>query len=433
MTTVTDVTTAPASGLNHIDALLDEGPGWNWLAPARNTLRYTFSLAGGPASDLGSAYTGSTSVFNSTQQAAATQALARLSLVTGIHFEVTSDSSAADIHFGNANLLGGSTSGYSSTSWNYIYSGGQVITEYTADAWVYLDNAEFATTNATPTAGSAGFEVLLHELGHTMGLKHPFDGAVRLPSADNDTSNTLMSYTRIGGPSSDFAPYDKAALLFLYGDDGLGGALGQGGAGDYLMGTALADWLTGGQGNDFFDGGSGIDSACFSRTRADHQLQRSGSGTLTVQALSGIDGSDTLVNVERLAFSDQSLAFDLDGHAGITARCLGAVFGPASVANKAYVGIGLALLDGGTTSAGLMQLALDARLGVGFSYDTLVVLLYANLVGAQPSASDLAFWVDTLSSGQFTPVTLAQAVAELDLNAQNIDLVGLMANGLAFS
>ena len=38
MATLTDVTTQPHSGLNHIDALLDTGPNWNWVAPARNEL-----------------------------------------------------------------------------------------------------------------------------------------------------------------------------------------------------------------------------------------------------------------------------------------------------------------------------------------------------------------------------------------------------------
>lgn len=442
MATLTDVTTAPASGLNHIDALLDEGPGWNWLAPARSTLLYSFSLSGGRPEDQGRIFTGGTSAFNAAQQAAVVLALDKLSAVTGIRFQATSDGTAADIHFSNANLLGNTTSGYASTSWNYRYDGSNTITSYGADAWVYLDNLEFASQNGNPAPGGDGFEVLLHELGHAMGLKHPFEGGIRLPAADDDTANTLMSYSSAGGPYSDFSPYDLAALHFLYGDDGLGGALGQGSAGRYLTGTARADSLSGGSGadmlqglggNDTLTGGAGIDSALFGRARADYQVQRGSGSALTVQALAGGDGRDTLTQVERLMFADRSLAFDLDGHAGTTARYLGAVFGKAAVGNLAYAGIGLAQLDAGLSDAALMQLALDARLGTGFTREALVDTLYLNLVGSLPGAADRALYVGQLAAGQYTPVTLAQMAAGLELNALNIDLVGLTANGLGYT
>ena len=69
MPTVTEVTVQPASGLTHIDALLEEGPGWNWLAPARNTLLYSFSLAGAQPDDVGTVFTGGLTAFNAAQQA----------------------------------------------------------------------------------------------------------------------------------------------------------------------------------------------------------------------------------------------------------------------------------------------------------------------------------------------------------------------------
>jgi serralysin len=440
--TVADVTAKPASGLNHIDALLEGGPGWNWLAPARNTLLYTFSLTGGRAEDQGSIYTGANSAFNAEQQAAAAQALARLGQITGIRFQATSDGNAADIHFSSADLRGSATTGFASTRWSYEFTGDNLVTQFSAQAWVYLDNREFASSNASPTPGTAGFEVLLHEVAHALGLKHPFEDEVRLPTAEDDTAHTLMSYTRRGGPYSDYAPYDVAALMFLYGGDGLGGALGHGSAGRYLVGTARADSLAGGNGpdrleggggNDTLTGGAGIDSAHYGRGRADYQVQRGATGTLVVQAVAGTDGRDELAQVERLVFGNQKLAFDLDAAAGTTARYLGAVFGKAAVANTGYAGIGLGLLDAGTSPSALMQLALDARLGAGFTRDALVDMLYGNLVGSLPGDADRAFWVGTLASGLYTPVTLAQAAAGTDLNAQNIDLVGLASSGLAYT
>ncbi|HSW07969.1 hypothetical protein, partial [Aquabacterium sp.] len=147
----------------------------------------------------------------------------------------------------------------------------------------------------------------------------------------------------------------------------------------------------------------------------------------------GAEGSDALSEIERLAFSDVSLAFDMAGNGGLTARYLGAVFGPEAVANRVYAGIGVHLLDTGLSPAELMQLALEARLGPGFSPEAEVGLLYRNLVGQAPSAADLAYWTGTLGSGQFTAVSLAQMAAGLDLNALNIDLTGLADSGLAYT
>lgn len=441
MTTVADITRPPASGLNHIDALLDQGPGWHWLTPARTTLLYTFSLAGARAGDAGAVYTGAPAAFNAQQQAAAVLALDRISQITGIDFQATADAQAADIHFMAADLLGASTTGFATSSWSYSFNSNNVVTAYSADAWVYLDNVEFAASNLAPSAGTPGFEVLLHELGHALGLKHPFDGAVQLPPAQDNTAYTLMSYAGSGGPHSDYAPYDIAALRFLYGGDGLGGALGVGAAGQYLTGTAGNDVIIGGPGHDRLeglagddnlDGGAGRDTAVYARVRADYRVQHDGAGALSVQALAGNEGQDSLQRIERLAFADEALAFDLDAAAGLTARVLGAVFGPAAVADRAYAGIGLSLLDTGTSAPALMQLALEAQLGPAYTATALVDLLYGNLVGQPPSADDRAYWTGTLASGQYTALTLAQMAAELDLNAHNIDLVGLVASGLAY-
>lgn len=311
MATVTDVTTRPASGLNHIDALMDRGPGWNWLAPARSTLFYTFALNDGNASDIGSEITAAPVAFNASQQAAAVAALAKLSAITGISFVATADGAAADLHFGAANIITASTSGLASWKNSYSFSG-STITSYTADAYIYLDNVEFAATNGTPTAGTTGFEVLLHELGHAFGLKHPFEGSITLPGGEDNTANTLMSYTHSGGPYSDFAPYDVAALLFLYGGDGLGGALGHSSSGQYLVGTGAANTLSGGTGNDVLEGkagndtingGGGTDTAVFSGNRALYSWTVTGSGI----SITGPDGTDTLGGVEQLRFADMTV------------------------------------------------------------------------------------------------------------------------------
>ncbi|MFC3173398.1 FG-GAP-like repeat-containing protein [Novosphingobium bradum] len=44
--------------------------------------------------------------------------------------------------------------------------------------------------------GSQGYEALIHEIGHALGLKHPFDGTSTLPTTYDQTNYTVMSYTQ---------------------------------------------------------------------------------------------------------------------------------------------------------------------------------------------------------------------------------------------
>jgi serralysin len=195
-------------------------------------------------------------------------------------------------------------------SWNYSYSySGNTVVSYSADAWIYLDNVQWVGENTNPAPGGDGYQTLLHELGHALGLKHPFEGGVTLPDNRDNTDYTLMSYDRVGAPDDEFAPYDVATLMWLYGGDGLGGQLGQGTAGLYLVGSEAADTLTGGNGNDSFEGeagndtilgGAGTDSVIYSGNRALYTISSNGVST----TISGPEGSDTLTAVERAVFAD---------------------------------------------------------------------------------------------------------------------------------
>ena len=224
MATVTEATTALLSGYNHIDALLDDGPGWNFLAPSTaNVVRYTFSTASGMQTG-NTSLQGAPSAFSAAQQAATRDAMAYVSRLTGITFVETSNGAGAQVHFSNADIIGAQTSGLCSWATSYSYSGNQ-ITSYSAQAYIYLDNVQWGGPNAVLNGGEGG-ETLLHEIGHMLGLKHPFEGDIQLPDATDNSSYTLMSYTSGGGPYMSYSPYDVAALNWLYGGDGLGGALG---------------------------------------------------------------------------------------------------------------------------------------------------------------------------------------------------------------
>lgn len=76
------------------------------------------------------------------------------------------------------------------------------------------------------------------------------------------------------------------------------------------------------------------------------------------------------------------------------------MFGPASVANKVYAGIGLSMLDSGTSYQALASMAVQAT-GLTRHAD-IVALLWTNLFGSAPSASGAAPFVAQLDGGQIS-------------------------------
>lgn len=155
--------------------------------------------------------------------------------------------------------------------------------------------------NRSQTFGDSNLEILLHEIGHALGLKHPFEDDPILASDLDNTTQTVMSYTAQAGAGRMLGPLDRDAIAFLYGsagqdgtqvarwswdaarrtlaqagdaaanrifgvgapdlieglegDDTLFGRLGD----DTLIGGAGADWLDGEGDNDTLDGGPGGD------------------------------------------------------------------------------------------------------------------------------------------------------------------------------
>jgi Ca2+-binding RTX toxin-like protein len=121
-----------------------------------------------------------------------------------------------------------------------------VIAQLGYDGWAYNPGSSPAngdiwlSKNLTDfSPGSKGYYTFLHELGHALGLKHPFesdvDNTTTLPATQDNTQFSLMSYTPYEGAGFQYTTidatsysyaatkasspmlYDIAAIQFLYG------------------------------------------------------------------------------------------------------------------------------------------------------------------------------------------------------------------------
>ena len=122
-------------------------------------------------------------------------------------------------------------------------------------------------------------------------------GSLKSPSGQPLVQDPLKPYTFTTAP---------AAQVFK-GDEGNNTLLGAS-TKDWLDGGGGADTLTGGPGNDDIDGGPGTDTAVFSGSASQYAVIYEGGNIFTVlDTVAGRDGSDTLVNVEFLKFTNTTL------------------------------------------------------------------------------------------------------------------------------
>lgn len=171
-----------------------------------------------------------------------------------------------------------------------------------------------------------------------------------------------------------------------------------------------------GPGDDGFEGQGGTDTVIYSGKRADYAVSFA-DGAVTVS--SAITGHDTLHSIERIEFSDGTLAVDLPGIAGQAYRIYQAAFARTPDAGgltywiKAMDG-GKSLLD---TAAGFVSSAEFASVyGDRPSNAAYVEKLYHNVLGRDGEAGGIAYWTAQLESG----ASKAAVLAGFSESAENI-------------
>jgi serralysin len=181
--------------------------------------------------------------------------------------------------------------------------------------------------------------------------------------------------------------------------------------------------LAGGAGDDTLDGGSGIDTAAFTGSIANFKVEKNGD-TIHVTDRLGGQGTDYLVDIEKLRFQDLSVDLTVQDAAAVSAARLQAVVELYvgffnRVPEAEGLGFWLAQMNAGMTTTQVAEYFYQCAL----QYSTLtgytaamtnadfVGVIYKNVLGrSSVDAEGLAFWSNALADGTQTRGSLLEAI-----------------------
>lgn len=277
------------------------------------------------------------------------------------------------------------------------------------------------TIKTMPANGS----LTLSKTGDFVYTPKPFFGAADsftyTLSDQKSGSNVYTAFIQVRAQSTVVSGGD--------GDDTIIGSAGN----DSITTFAGNDLITGSLGNDLVDGGTGLDTIVYLSKHTDFTITRTPSGNISVQK-SSAQGTDTLTNIERVAFTDTSLAFDITSTAGQAYRLYQAAFDR----KPDFTGLGYWIkeMDNGssltTVAAGFFQSPEFQKLyGSNPNTTTLITNFYQNVLHRAPDQAGLDYWAAELNAGKITP---AGALASFCESTENQALViGAIQNGIEYT
>lgn len=224
-----------------------------------------------------------------------------------------------------------------------------------------------------------------------------------------DLNAATLLYEEGGGGVVSYAAGVYGGYTIAYGVVIEGAESGAGN--DILIGNAYDNHFRPGAGNDEIDGGAGHDTV-FLESFSDQVVIGRVGEVLTVQAA---DGEKSLLNIERVVFTDQTLAFDVEGVIGQTELTYWAAFGRSS--DAAGLGYWVEQQEAGS---GFEGLALAATFIASQEYAALfadetnngfVTRLYDGFLQREADVEGQDFWEGALGDGVSRAEVMASFVA----------------------
>lgn len=267
------------------------------------------------------------------------------------------------------------------------------------------------------------------------------DGATGLPADVLDDDWTSPAYMSGGDqiavdlPSILYAPFVVAAGA---GDDRI--SIDGGGGDLHVVAGAGNDTITILGDEHTVDGGPGLDIVRLQGVRSAYVVETAAADNLPIPASGPVytvtarDGEvQTLVNVERIAFADKTVALDVDGNAGAAYRLYQAAFNRTP--DAAGLGFWIGAIDHGMPLRDVAQGfvgSAEFKAVYGDSPGSLdfVTRLYQNILHRAPEGGGLAYWTGVLDT---KAASMADVLTGLSESAENkAGLVGIIGNGFVY-
>jgi hypothetical protein len=200
-----------------------------------------------------------------------------------------------------------------------------------------------------------------------------------------------------------------------------------------MTGTANNDQFATTGADNAIDGGAGLDTVIMSGKRAGYTVSVTANG-IQVRDNGGVDGTDTLVNIERVKFADVALAFDVNGTGGSAYRIYQAAF--ARTPDAPGLGFWMSAMDKGQSLLSVAQGFVASNefktiYGANPTSTEIVSKIYENVLHRPGEADGIKFWAGVLDSKS---ASVAEVLMGFSDSPENVaGLIGVMSQGMAYN